>query len=104
MRCCYLALEADHCPLSLPSVTGGLYLHPVNLQLQLRPNLDYLDALDEKNREEKRRDRAGGEDSEDEAEPAGPGAPPKKEEGKAVSVRRRHLPSPRSSCIRLTSR
>lgn len=65
---------------------GNLYLHPINLQLQLRPNLDYLDALDERNRDEKRRERAGGEDSEEEAE-AGPGAAPKKEEGKTISVR-----------------
>ncbi|KAL7417432.1 DNA-directed RNA polymerase III subunit Rpc5 [Mrakia frigida] len=64
---------------------GNLYLHPINLQLQLRPNLDYLDALDERNRDEKRRERAGGEDSEEEAE-AGPGAAPKKEEGKTISV------------------
>lgn len=63
---------------------GALYLHPLALQMQLRPSLDYLTALDEQSKEERRRERAGegDEDSEDEK---------KEEVAKAVAVRPVHL-------------
>lgn len=60
--------------------TGALYLHPLALQLQLRPSLDYLTALDERSKEERRRERAGeGDDDSDDEK--------KEEVAKAVAVR-----------------
>ena len=79
------------------SPLGALYLHPVQLQLQLRPSLDYLDALDQKMKEDRKRSGAGGEDSDSDDEEAKPA-----EVGKAVSVSLRTLSSCPSSRLKLS--
>jgi hypothetical protein len=81
--------------LTLNSSAGALYLHPLALQMQLRPSLDYLTALDERSKEERRRERAGeGEDdSEDEK---------KEEVAKAVAVRLLHSSTVFERCFRPT--